>query len=154
ENPGFCNEGSSHPSAKLSPITTSVRHLSVYDPKSHEFKLIDTCFPTHHLNFAEDADDTLWISGGGGGGSHSQFVGWLNTRLYDETGDAAKAQGWTALILDTNGNGKRDEYVEPDQPLDPTKDKRIAATFYGIAISPADGSIWGTITGAFPGAIG
>ncbi len=27
-----------------------------------------------------------------------------------------KSQGWTALVLDTNGNGKRDEYVEPDQP--------------------------------------
>ena len=29
------------------------------------------------------------------------------------------------MILDTNGNGKRDEYVEPNQPVDPTKDKRI-----------------------------
>ena len=29
-------------------------------------------------------------------------------------------------MLDTNGNGKRDDYIEPDQPLDPTKDKRIA----------------------------
>ena len=25
-----------------------------------------------------------------------------------------KSQGWTALILDTNGNGKRDAYVEPE----------------------------------------
>ena len=27
-------------------------------------------------------------------------------------------------MLDTNGNGKRDAYVEPDQPVDPTKDTR------------------------------
>src|SRR4051794_27639362 len=56
------------------------------------------------------------------------------------------------LVLDTNGNGRRDEYVEPDQPLDPTKDKRIAAAFYGIAVSPLDGSIWGSVLG-FPGAV-
>ena len=30
-----------------------------------------------------------------------------------------RAQGWTPLILDTNGNGKRDDYVEPNQPVDP-----------------------------------
>ena len=68
--------------------------------------------------FAEDANNTLWTSGGG------QVVGWLNTKMFDETGDEAKSQGWTALIIDTNGNGKRDAYVEPDQPVDPTKDKR------------------------------
>src|SRR5207249_8247248 len=54
--------------------------------------------------------------------------------------------------LDTNGNGKRDEYVEPDQPVDPTKDKRINAAFYGVTVSPVDGSIWGTVLG-FPGVV-
>jgi len=47
--------------------------------------------------------------------------------MFDETHDEEKSQGWTALILDTNGNGKRDEYVEPDQAVDPAKDKRISA---------------------------
>ena len=69
--------------------------------------------------FAEDANHTLWTSGGG------QVVGWLNTKMFDETDDEVKSQGWTALILDTNGNGKRDAYVEPNQPLDPAKDKRF-----------------------------
>ena len=55
-------------------------------------------------------------------------------------------------MLDTNGNGRRDEAVEPDRPLDPAKDKRIAAAFYGIAVSPLDGSVWGSVLG-FPGAI-
>jgi hypothetical protein len=72
--------------------------------------------------------------------------------MFEESGDEEKSQGWTALILDSNGNGKRDEYVEPDQPVDPTKDKRIAAAFYGVAPSPADGSVWGSVLG-FPGAI-
>ena len=44
--------------------------------------------------------------------------------MFDETGDEVKSQGWTALIIDTNGNGKRDAYVEPNQPVDPAKDKR------------------------------
>jgi hypothetical protein len=71
--------------------------------------------------------------------------------MFDATGDEEKSQGWTALILDTNGNGRRDDYVEPNQPLDPAKDKRIAAGFYSVA--PArDGSVWGSSLG-FPGGI-
>jgi hypothetical protein len=148
DNPAFCKEGSSNPSAALFPLKSSGRQLAVYDPQTKQVTLIDTCFGTHHLVFAEDADNTLWTSSGGGGGA----VGWLNTKLFDETHNEQKSQGWTALILDTNGNGKRDDYVEPDQPLNPAKDKRIAAAFYGVTVSPADGSIWGTVLG-FPGAI-
>jgi streptogramin lyase len=148
ENPTFCKDGSSHPSAALFPLANSGRQLAVYDPKTKQVTLIDTCFSTHHLVFAEDAKDTLWTSSGGGGGA----VGWLNTKQFDATHDEQKSQGWTALILDTNGNGKRDGYVEPDQPVDPTKDKRINGAFYGITVSPVDGSIWGTVLG-FPGAV-
>src|SRR3989441_3705268 len=148
ENPSFCKEGSGNPSAVLFPLKTSGRQLAMYDPKTKQVTLINTCFGTHHLVFAGDANNTLWTSSGGGGGA----VGWLNTRLFDETHDEEKSQGWTALVLDTNGNGKRDEYVEPDQPFDPTKDKRINAAFYGVAVSPVDGSIWGTVLG-FPGAV-
>jgi hypothetical protein len=42
--------------------------------------------------------------------------------------------------------------VEPDQPIDPTKDKRIISPFYAVIPSPVDGSIWGAVLG-FPGAI-
>jgi hypothetical protein len=145
ENPPFCQQGSTHPSAKLFPVARAGRHLQVYDPKTKELKHISTCFSTHHLMFAEDANNTLWTSGGG------QVVGWLNTKMFDETGDEEKSQGWSALILDTNGNGKRDEYVEPNQPVDPTKDKRISNGLYSVAPAP-DGSIWGTSLG-FPGAM-
>ena len=31
----------------------------------------------------------------------------------------------------------------PNQPLDPTKDKRVMAAFYGVQPSPVDDSIWG-----------
>jgi hypothetical protein len=148
-NPAFCRTGSEHPSAKLFPLESSNRQLAMFDPKTNKFTLIDTCFPTHHLQFAADADNTLWTSAGG---PASGVVGWLNRRVFEETGDEQKAQGWTALILDTNGNGRRDDYVEPDQPVDPSRDKRVAAAFYGVAPSPADGSIWGSSLG-FPGAV-
>ena len=149
-NPDFCKAGSSHPSARLFPLNASGRHVAVYDPRTREMKHVSTCFGTHHLMFAEDADNTLWLSGGG------PVVGWVNTRLWDETGDEERAQGWTALVLDTNGNGRRDAYVEPDAPADPARDRRIGTGEYGggvYALAPApDGSVWGTTFG-FPGAL-
>src|SRR5438874_2318132 len=144
-NPDFCREGSTHPSAKLFPLANSGRQLAVYDPATKQITHISTCFGTHHLMFAEDSNRTLWTSGGG------QVVGWLNTKMFDETHDEVKSQGWTALVLDTNGHGKRDAYVEPNQPIDPTKDKRYGNAFYAVAPAP-DGSIWGSVLG-FPGAI-
>ena len=145
DNPGFCKEGSSHLSARLFPLNRAGRHLAVYDPKTEQLTHISTCFSTHHLMFAEDANNTLWTSGGG------QVVGWLNTRMFDETGDEEQSQGWTALVMDTNGNGKRDPYVEPDEPVDLTMDKRFGRAFYAVAPAP-DGSVWGTVLD-FPGAI-
>ena len=145
DNPDVCKEGSSHPSAKLAPLARSSRHLAVYDPATKKITHVGTCFSTHHVMFAEDANHTAWTSGGG------SVVGWLNTKLFDETGDEVKAQGWTALILDTNGNGKRDAYVESDQPVDPAKDKRFGGGFYSVSPAP-DGSVWGSVLG-FPGAV-
>ena len=95
--------------------------------------------------FAEDEDHTLWTSGGG------QVVGWLNRRMFEETGDEVVSQGWTPLILDTNGNGRQDAWVEPGQPVDPSLDKRVAAGFYSVAPAP-DGSVWATSLG-YPGAV-
>jgi hypothetical protein len=150
-SPDFCREGSSHPSARAFPLPprSPNRQLAVYDPRTDEYKTVDTCYGNHHLYFAEDENDTLWSSSGAGGGP---IIGWLNTKMYFETGDEAASQGWTPFILDTNGNGRRDDYVEPDQPIDPTKDKRIVAGYYGVAPNPADGTIWGSTLG-FPGAM-
>jgi hypothetical protein len=144
ENPAWCQDASQHPSAKF-PIQRAGRHLQVYDPATKKLTHIETCFGTHHLMFAEDANNTLWTSGGG------QVVGWLNRKMFDETGDVQKSQGWTPLIMDTNGNGKRDAYTEPNDPVDPAKDKRFGAAFYSVAPAP-DGSIWGTVLG-YPGQV-
>jgi hypothetical protein len=166
-NPAYCKAGSDLISAKLTPLATSGRQLGVYDPATKQSSMIDTCYSTHHLVFASDANNTLWTSSGGGGG----VVGWLNTRMWDQTHDAQKSQGWTALVLDTNGNGKRDAYLDSEQKVltapsgeslgtsaalsgpdaDPTRDTRLNAAFYGLGVG-TDGMIWGSVLG-FPGGL-
>jgi hypothetical protein len=137
ENPDFCQKGSDHPSAKAFPLTRSPRQVSMLDPKTMKYSFIDTCFGTHHPQFGYDTDNTLWLSGGG------QVAGWVNTKVWDETGDAAKAQGWAPFVLDTNGNGKLDEYTEPGTPAQADKDMRIAGSGpYAVMPHPTDGSIW------------
>ena len=135
ENPAWCQE-SDHPSVRRFPLERAGRQMSFYDPDLEEFVLIDTCFDTHHLQFAEDADDTLWISG------DSNVVGWINTRLYDETGNEQASQGWCPTIVDTNGDGRAGAYVEPGEAPDPAKDTRINGFAYGIIPNPVDGSVW------------
>jgi streptogramin lyase len=145
ENPAVFRAGSEHPSAKVFPLNRASRHLGMYDPRTGKYTTIDTGFSTHHLMFAEDENHTLWTSGGG------QAVGWLDVKKFDETGDELASQGWTPLVIDTNGNGRRDAYVEPNQPVDPTKDKRISAGLYAVSPAP-DGSVWGSSLG-YPGAL-
>ena len=149
--PAYCKKGSPLRSAQLYPLDVphegffqNSRQVTVYDPKTQKFTMIDTCFGTHHLNFAEDADNTLWLSNNTGlGGApvpELAVAGWINTKKFWETGDAAQSQGWTPLIVDTNANGKRDEgYNEPGQPPDYSKDTRIPYGMYAMAYSPADG---------------
>ena len=151
--PEYCKFGSKNRSAELYPLAgtatgfvQNARQVTVYDPRTKKFSFIDTCFGTHHLNFAEDADNTLWLSNNSQ--NNLAVVGWINTKKYWETGDAAASQGWTALIVDTNANGKRDQgYNEPGQPPDYSKDTRIPFGMYGISYSPADGAIWGSNLG-------
>ena len=145
-NPAFCKKGSEHPSAKAFPLEQSSRQVALLDPKTMKYTFIDTCFGTHHPQFGYDADDTLWLSGTGA------VAGWINTKVFDATGDAARAQGWSPFILDSNGNGKRDDYVEPNQAADPARDRRIAPGSgpYAVMPSPVDGSIWYTV-GTFAG---
>ncbi len=154
--PAYCKKGSPLRSAQLYPLDVphdgffqNSRQVTVYEPKTKKFTTIDTCFGTHHLNFAEDADNTLWLSNNTGiGGApvpELAVVGWINTKKFWETGDAAQSQGWTPLIVDTNANGKRDEgYNQPSPEPDYSKDTRLAYGMYAIAYSPSDKTIWGS----------
>jgi hypothetical protein len=145
DNPAFCKQGSDHPSAKAFPLDKSPRQVAMLDPKTMKYTFVDTCFGTHHPQFGYDTDNTLWLSGTG------PVAGWINTSILDETGDAAKAQGWAPFVLDTNGNGKVDEYTEPGKPGEPGKDTRIAGSGpYAVMPHPTDGSVWYT-TNVFAG---
>ena len=125
-NPAFCRKGSEHPSAKVTPLERNNRQVAVLDTKTMKYTPIDTCFGSHHLQF--DAKDRLWTSG-------APVAGWIDTKKFDETGDAAASQGWSAFVLDSNGNGRRDE---SDTPI-------AGSGTYAVMPNPADGSIWYTV---------
>ena len=136
--PAFCRKGSDNPYAKVAPLDSNERQLAMYDPKAKKFTFIDTCFGTHHLQFGFDKDNTLWTSGAG-------VAGWLDTKVFEETGSAEKAQGWAPFVLDTNGNGKLDDFTKPGQPMDPSKDMQVGGSgTYAVMPNPVDGSIWYT----------
>jgi hypothetical protein len=143
DNPAWCKKGSDNQYAKVFPIDKSPRQAAVLDLKTKEYKFIDTCFGTHHAQFGYDADNTLWMSGTG------PVAGWINTKMFDETGDAEKAVGWFPFVLDTNGNGKLDEFG--DKPEE-GKDTRFnpGSGPYAVMPHPTDGSIWYT-SGTFGG---
>ncbi len=145
-NPDWCKKGSDNPYAKVFPLEKSQRQVAMLDPATMKYSFLDTCFATHHAQFGYDADNTLWFSGSG------PVAAWINTKVYDETGDAQKAQGWAPWVLDTTGNGKLDEYTEPGAPTDPNKDQRVTAGSgpYSVMPNPKDGSIWFAI-GTFAG---
>jgi hypothetical protein len=148
ENPAFCKAGSNHPSARVFPTERSGRQAEMYDPSTKQITMVDLCFPTHHLQF--DKKGILWFSGGGG---QSGVIGWLDVNKFDQTKDEQSSQAWSPFVLDTNGNGRRDAgWVEPNAAVDPTKDKRIVSGIYGVSPNPADGSVWGSVTG-FPGGV-
>jgi hypothetical protein len=137
DNPAFCKQGSEHPSAKAFPLNQSGRQATMLDPKTMKYTMIDTCFGTHHPQFGYDKDNTLWFSGTG------PVAGWINTTLFDETGDGAKAQGWAPFVLDTSGNGKLDEWTEPGKPAEAGKDMRLGGSGpYAVMPHPTDGSVW------------
>jgi hypothetical protein len=163
KNPDWCGKGSAQPFAKYFPLAWSTRQASYYDPGARQFKLIDTCFTTHHLQFSHDADETLWLSG------DQQVVGWIDTKRLDQTGDERGSQGWCPTVLDTNGDGAiTTPWNEPGGPIDPKLDTRIdglhrigedvvneftANFYYGVIPSPADGSVWVARPGPTPGAL-
>jgi hypothetical protein len=147
EEPAWCREGSDNKYAKYYPLNFSNRQASVYDPATGEFKLIDTCYATHHLQFDDDADQTLYFNELLG-----PIVGWLNTREYDRTGDEQAAQGWCPQVVDTNGDGKITKPWNKPGETDARRDTEVRYNLYSIIPSPIDGSVWGA-SEEFPGYI-
>ena len=106
--PAWCNDGSNKFSDWY-PLRNSGRQAAKYDPKTQKWDLIDTCYSTHHLQFDNDPNETLYFNELSG-----PYVGWVDTKVYSETLAKTKdpiaaekaANGWCGQVLDTNGDGK------------------------------------------------
>jgi hypothetical protein len=135
DQPAFCQN---HPSATLTPEPSSFRQVQYYDPRTRRFTQVDICFDTHHVQFASDPDETLY-----GNGPFSGAVGWVKTRVLDETGDLAAAQGWCRPWFDVNQDGKIDPKIDREIPI---------GLLYSVIPHP-DGSVWLASPGPMPGKI-
>ncbi|MCG3170931.1 MAG: hypothetical protein CALGDGBN_02502 [Pseudomonadales bacterium] len=137
--PDWCKEGSKHPFAAFFPLDAAVgrpSQVSVFDPATGATRPIDTCFGTHHLQFGYDEGQTLYLSG------DSRVMGWIDTRVFDATGDSAAAVGWCPLIVDTSGDGRIGAAVARGEPRRPEQDLRFEGFLYGMGVNPRDDSVW------------
>jgi hypothetical protein len=106
--PAWCSDGST-PFSAYAPLRGGGRQASYYDPKTQKFQLIETCYATHHLQFDNDTNETVYFNELSG-----PIFGWVDTKKYDEalakTKDEVQAEkaavGWCPQVLDTNGDGK------------------------------------------------
>ena len=152
QDPAWCADPANRFAAWF-PLRTSGRQASVYDPKTKQFTLIDTCYSTHHLQFDNDANETLYFNELTG-----PIVGWIDTKVFEETKDEQKAAGWCGQVVDTNGDGR---ITRPwNQPAGrggqglavPTRRSTPWSHFnlYAVVPSPVDNSVWG-VSEQFPG---
>jgi len=171
QDPSWCNDASNR-FAEWFPLRSSGRQASFYDPKTQKFTLIDTCYATHHLQFDNDADETVYFNELSG-----PIVGWIDTKVYDETHDEQKAVGWCGQVLDTNGDGKitkpfnqvaggrgADSLLYAGDtagggraagrgrggPIDPALDTQVSYSLYSVIPSPVDTAVWG-VSERYPG---
>ena len=148
DQPGWCQQGSDNPYAEYYPLNLSVRQAGYYDPDTEEFVLIDTCFATHHLQFDNDPDQTVYFNELLG-----PIVGWVNTREFDRTRDEQASQGWCPQILDTNGDGVITKpWTAAGAEFDPRRDTEVRYNLYSVIPSPVDSSVWGA-SETYPGHI-
>jgi len=172
QDPPWCSDASNK-FADWFPLRQSGRQASFYDPGTQKFTLIDTCYSTHHLQFDNDANETLYFNELTG-----PIVGWIDTKVYDETHDEQKAVGWCGQVLDTNGDGKitkpfnqvgggrrgadsqlydgdttggaRGAGRGPGGGVDPKLDTLVSYSLYSVIPSPVDTAVWG-VSERYPG---
>jgi len=169
QDPAWCSDPSNK-YADWYPLRASGRQASYYDPKTKQWTLIDTCYSTHHLQFDNDADETLYFNELIG-----PIFGWVDTKVYDQTRDEQKAVGWCGQVVDTNGDGKitrpwNAPGVGADSLLyqgdtagggnsaggrgqdasDPKRDSMVRFSLYAVIPSPVDNAVWG-VSEQFPG---
>jgi hypothetical protein len=168
-DPSWCSDATNK-FAQWFPLQSSGRQAAFYDRNTQEFTLIDTCYATHHLQFDNDADETVYFNELTG-----PIFGWIDTKVYDQTKDEQKAVGWCGQVLDTNGDGKitrpwnvldqaatsalyqgdttggaRGPRGGGSQTIDPKLDTMVSFNMYAVIPSPVDDSVWG-VSESYPG---
>jgi hypothetical protein len=176
-DPDWCNDPANKFAAWF-PLRNSGRQASFYDPNTRQFVLIDTCYATHHLQFDNDPNETVYFNELSG-----PIVGWIDSKVYDETKDEKKAVGWCGQVVDTNGDGRitappwnqvtgrGDSILYAGDTTggsglgarggsggsggtgggpDPKLDTLVSFSLYGVVPSPVDDSVWG-VSERFPG---
>jgi hypothetical protein len=141
----YCKKGSGNPFAENFPMPDGFypRDIDNYDPKTGKFELIDLCLSAGHMAFGNDKDETLYFTDTNPVPPRMGGVGWIHTRIWDETHDPQKAIGWCPAVVDYNGDGTTGAYTKPDEPIDPKLDRAIdGGNGYGFAFNPVDGSLW------------
>lgn len=106
--PAWCSDPSNK-YADWFPLRNSARQASIFDPKDKSFKLIETCYSTHHVVIDNDPDETIYFNELSG-----PVFGWVDSKVYDETWNKTHdehaseqaAVGWCEQVVDTNGDGK------------------------------------------------
>jgi circadian clock protein KaiB len=61
QDPAWCSDGKTAYSDWY-PLQSSGRQASYYDPATKQFVLVDTCYSTHHLQFDNDANETVYFN--------------------------------------------------------------------------------------------
>jgi hypothetical protein len=95
--------------AEWYPKRGGARQASIFDPKTKQFQLIETCYSTHHVVIDNDPDETVYFNELSG-----PTFGWVDSKIYDQTyaatHDEGKSEqaavGWCDQTVDTNGDGK------------------------------------------------
>jgi hypothetical protein len=156
--PAYCLEGSTNRFAEWEPMKPvplkNMRNkdagVAYFDSKTEQYTIMDTCYGASHTTFAYDKDETLFMTARGTLG-----VGWVNTRVWDQTHDEQKSQGWCPAVIDYNGDGKITKpWTKANEPPNPKLD-RLATTHTGyiLAVNPVDGTVWYHTTDVTPGDI-
>ncbi|HLG87288.1 MAG TPA: carboxypeptidase-like regulatory domain-containing protein [Alphaproteobacteria bacterium] len=153
KNPDYCKNGDT-PYSKLAPrAEENGKLIEMYDPATGKVENIPICASTDHLNFGRDKDNTLFFSG------EFDALGWFDTKVWDETHDPKKAEGWCPMVVDTTNAGKitghmadwnvfggdpgSPNYFEQYKTPDPKKQTLVTGFIYGIGVGPKDGIVWG-----------
>jgi streptogramin lyase len=93
------------------------RQLSYFDTNTEKFVTVDTAYGTHHLQF--DKEGRLWTS------IDSIGLGMFDPSKFDPAHPETEAEAQKLFIK-----------------LDPTTGKPVSGGGYGIAVNPADGTVW------------